>query len=106
MYARDDGSFSGEALVVYFKEDSVTLALNILDESELRLGDPKSVMHLQKADFKHKATTADGQEAEKPRRVVDKKKATRRIVKMQQYVAFSCRALTLIPSQEASRVER
>jgi HIV Tat-specific factor 1 len=28
MYAREDGSFSGEALVVFFKEDSVTLALN------------------------------------------------------------------------------
>ncbi|KAF8881545.1 hypothetical protein CPB85DRAFT_1378315 [Mucidula mucida] len=63
MYARDDGSFSGEALVVYFKEDSVILALNILDESELRLGDPNS---------------------SQPRKTVDKKKASRRIGKMQQ----------------------
>ncbi|KAF9024814.1 hypothetical protein BDZ89DRAFT_1040878 [Hymenopellis radicata] len=86
MYARDDGSFSGDALVVYFKEDSVILALNILDESELRLGDPNSVMHLAKADFSHKNTShSDGKSGEsQPRKTVDKKKASRRIGKMQQ----------------------
>ncbi|KIY64154.1 hypothetical protein CYLTODRAFT_381276 [Cylindrobasidium torrendii FP15055 ss-10] len=85
MYAKDDGTFSGEALVVYFKEDSVSLALNILDESELRLGDPKSVMHLARADFAHKHGGGGSAPANnQPRRVVDKKKATRRIVKMQK----------------------
>lgn len=88
MYARDDGSFSGEALVVYFKEDSVILALNILDESELRLGDPNSVMHLAKADFSHKNTDAKTGESQ-PRKTVDKKKASRRIGKMQQCVTCS-----------------
>lgn len=86
MYAKEDGTFSGEALVVYFKEDSVTLALNILDESELRLGDPKSIMHLARADFAHKHGGGGSAPASnQPRRVVDKKKATRRIVKMQKY---------------------
>ncbi|KAJ3570960.1 hypothetical protein NP233_g4065 [Leucocoprinus birnbaumii] len=83
MYARDDGTFSGEALVVYFKEDSVVLALNLLDEAELRLGDPSTVMRVVKADFTHKnhTSTAGG---DQPRRVVDKKKATKRIGKMQK----------------------
>jgi HIV Tat-specific factor 1 len=31
MYVREDGSFSGEALVVFFEEDSVTLAGDSMD---------------------------------------------------------------------------
>lgn len=84
MYARDDGTFSGEALVVYFKEDSVVLALNLLDDAELRLGDSGTVMRVQRAEFGHKNTGRDGDA--KPRKTVDKKRATRRIGKMQKYV--------------------
>lgn len=83
MYAKEDGSFIGEALVVYFKEDSVTLAISLLDEAELRLGDPSTVMHVSKADFAHKNSSI--REGGQPRRVVDKKKATKRIGKMQRY---------------------
>ncbi|KAI0066108.1 hypothetical protein BV25DRAFT_1797157 [Artomyces pyxidatus] len=87
MYARDDGSFSGEALVVYFKEDSVTLAMNILDEAELRLGDATSRMKVTRAEFGHKAQQtgeSTGGEGSKPRRTVDRKRATRRLGKMQK----------------------
>lgn len=85
MYAKDDGTFSGEALVVYFKEDSVTLALNLLDDAELRLGDSGSVMSVRRAEFGHKNTGGDAQgNNAQPRKTVDKKKATRRIGKMQQ----------------------
>ncbi|KAF9268866.1 hypothetical protein L218DRAFT_918028 [Marasmius fiardii PR-910] len=85
MYAHDDGSFSGEALVVYFKEDSVTLAVNLLDESEFRLGDPSSIMRVAKADFTHKAHSSTGEGGQsQTRKTVDKKKATKRIVKMQK----------------------
>ncbi|KAI0305691.1 splicing factor u2af-associated protein 2 [Multifurca ochricompacta] len=82
MYAREDGTFSGEALVVYFKEDSVSLAINILDDAELRLGDPLSRMSVQRAEFGPKNDDAGG--AEKPRRVVDRKKTTKRIGRMQK----------------------
>ncbi|KAK1232303.1 hypothetical protein PQX77_004554 [Marasmius sp. AFHP31] len=86
MYARDDGTFSGEALVVYFKEDSVTLAVALLDESELRLGDPSSIMKVAKADFSHKGQGGNGGEGGQgpPRKTVDKKKMTKRIGKMQR----------------------
>ncbi|PPQ67318.1 hypothetical protein CVT25_005902 [Psilocybe cyanescens] len=84
MYAREDGSFNGEALVVYFKEDSVALALTILEDAELRLGQPHTVMKVSKADFAHK-TPAAGQD-HKPRKTVDKKKITRRIGKMQKKI--------------------
>lgn len=81
MYARDDGSFSGEALVVYFVEDSVTLATNLLDEAELRLGDSSTIMSVRRADFTHKHVASGGGEH---RRTIDKKKASRRIGKMQK----------------------
>jgi len=88
MYAREDGTFSGEALVVYFKEDSVNLAINILDDAELRLGEPSSRMNVQRAEFGHKNDNAGGES--KPRKVVDRKKTTKRIGRMQKYVLFSC----------------
>ncbi|KAF8893367.1 hypothetical protein BD779DRAFT_1505804 [Infundibulicybe gibba] len=86
MYAKEDGTFSGEALVVYFKEDSVPLALNILDDAELRFGEASTVMRVAKADFAHKNSGGGGAEASgsKPRKTVDKKKASRRIGKMQK----------------------
>jgi len=87
MYAREDGTFSGEALVVYFKEDSVNLAINILDDAELRFGEPSTRMSVQRAEFGHKNDNAGGES--KPRKVVDRKKTTKRIGRMQKYVLFS-----------------
>ena len=93
MYAREDGSFSGEALVVYFKEDSVTLALTILEDAELRLGQPSTAMKISKADFAHKTHTSSTQDS-KPRKIMDKKKITKRIGKMQRYGPFvGCKCL-------------
>lgn len=88
LYAREDGTFSGDALVVYFKEESVDLAVSLLDDDELRIGEPSTRMHVQRAEFshKHEGEAKDG-EAAKPRKTMaDKKKATRRIGKMQKYV--------------------
>ena len=82
MYAREDGSFSGDALVVFFKEDSVTLAVNLMDEAELRLGDASTRMRVQRAEFGHKHHGMGEQGVE--RKVVSKKKATKRIGKMQR----------------------
>ncbi|KAF8629666.1 hypothetical protein AX17_005605 [Amanita inopinata Kibby_2008] len=81
MYAKEDGTFNGDALVVYFKEDSVILALSILDEAELRLGDPGTIMKVEKADFTHKSATAIEYEQQ---RTLNKKKATKRIGKMKK----------------------
>ena len=85
MYAREDGSFSGEALVVFFKEDSVVLAVNLMDEAELRLGDASTRMRVQKAEFGHKHQQGAGVQG-RERKVVDKKRATKRIGKMQRWV--------------------
>jgi HIV Tat-specific factor 1 len=85
MYAREDGTFSGVALIVYFKEDSVILAVNLLDEDELRRGDSSTRMSVAKADFAHKAKTGGhGEGTSQPRKTIDKKAATRRIGKMRK----------------------
>ncbi|BEJ14760.1 hypothetical protein CspHIS471_0405270 [Cutaneotrichosporon sp. HIS471] len=38
LYYDDDGKFKGDALIMYFKEGSVALAITLLDETELELG--------------------------------------------------------------------
>ncbi len=94
LYARDDGSSSGDALVVYFKEESVSLAITMLDDAELRVGEPGTRMSVRRAEFGHKheqgpAGAAGGGEARPRKTVHDKKRATRRIGKMQKCVVVS-----------------
>lgn len=48
LYYKPDGCQKGDALVVYLREESVTLALNILDESEIR---PGNKIRVQEASF-------------------------------------------------------
>ncbi|KAI7855659.1 hypothetical protein BDC45DRAFT_505574 [Circinella umbellata] len=59
IYQDKEGNPKGDALVTYFKEESVPLAINLLDESELRLGDPKTIIKVQKAEFKEKEPSED-----------------------------------------------
>lgn len=47
------GMRNGDGLVVFYKEESVDLAINLLDESPLRLGD-KENMKVAKAEWSHK----------------------------------------------------
>lgn len=84
LYADENEQFNGEALVVYFMDDSVDLAITMLDEAELRVGELGTMMRVKKAEFGHKG---NGMEVKQPsKRVVDKKKATARINKMKRYV--------------------
>ena len=80
IYVHED-SFSGEDLVVFFKEHSVTLAVNLTDEAELRLGDGSTKMRVQRAKFRLKQQQGPGGQGVGKRKVVDKKKATKRIGK-------------------------
>ena len=86
MYADEHGNFNGEALILYFMEDSVRLAGSILDDAEMHLGDQTTRMRVRQGEFGHKQGEGEGREVK--RRVLDKKKATRRIVKMKKYVAL------------------
>ena len=60
-YSDEHGIFKGEALIVYFMEDSVQLAESILDDAEMRLGDPTTRMCVRQ-----------GEGREVKRRVLDK----------------------------------
>ncbi|PWN46442.1 hypothetical protein IE81DRAFT_319346 [Ceraceosorus guamensis] len=53
LYTTDQGAQKGEALVSYFKAESVELAIRVLDESCLRAAQGKTspVMSVQKAEF-------------------------------------------------------
>ena len=56
MYEDDQGQFKGEALVVYFRPESVNLAIQLLDDTDFRLGTegPMGKMRVQAADFSYK----------------------------------------------------
>ena len=56
MYTDENGNFNGEALIVYFRPESVDLAIQCLDETDFRMGprDPNGPMRVQVADFSYK----------------------------------------------------
>ena len=51
MYYNEDGKFRGEALVMYFKEGSVSLAVTLLDDTELELGAGQGTMRVREAEY-------------------------------------------------------
>jgi HIV Tat-specific factor 1 len=98
MYTDEEsGLFRGDALVTYFREESVELAINVLDESALRAADGKAspIMHLTRAEFGAKTDQANGngkdQEQDKGAKQAkaamsdaDKKRLQRRFAKMNE----------------------
>ncbi|OJJ49729.1 hypothetical protein ASPZODRAFT_109406 [Penicilliopsis zonata CBS 506.65] len=85
MYMDDTGAFKGEALVVYFRPESVNLAVQMLDDSDFRLGvtGPLGPMRVQIADFSFKSQ----QEAPAKISMKDKKKIMRRTQKLNNKLA-------------------
>ena len=80
MYEDDNGKFKGDALVVYFRPESVNLAIQMLDDSDLRLGvkGPTGNMRVQAADFSYKSQ----QEAPEKKNKGDQKKIIKKTQKM------------------------
>jgi len=68
------GTRNGDGLVVFYKEESVQLAINLLDESPLRLGD-KENMRVAKAEWSHKKEDEEVAENGKGKQKVDPNKA-------------------------------
>lgn len=92
MYTDDDGKFKGELLVVYFRPESVNLAIQMLDDSDFRLGvaGPQGPMRVQAADFSFKSQ----QEAPTKTNMRDKKKIIKRTQKLNKYDPTSPANLT------------
>ena len=80
MYTDEKGEFKGEALIVYFRPESVNLAIQMLDDSDFRLGaaGPTGNMRVQAADFSYKSQ----QEAPAKTTNRDKKKIIRKTQKL------------------------
>ena len=83
MYENDKGEFKGDALVVYFRPESVNLAVQMLDDTDFRLGQdgPSGKMRVQAADFSYKSQ----QEAPVKTNKKDQKKIIKRTQKMMKY---------------------
>jgi HIV Tat-specific factor 1 len=54
LYRNEDGTLKGDALVIYFRPESVNLAINMLDDSPFRIG-TQGMIKVQAADFSYKA---------------------------------------------------
>ena len=85
MYEDDKGQFKGDALIVYFRPESVDLAIQMLDDTEFRLGSqgPNGNMRVQAADFSYKAQ----QEAPPKKNKRDQSKIIKKTQKMNNKLA-------------------
>ncbi|KAH8730978.1 hypothetical protein GQ44DRAFT_605258, partial [Phaeosphaeriaceae sp. PMI808] len=55
MYTDDEGKFNGEALIVFFKKDSIRLATQMLDDYYFRIEDrTNGTIRVKEADFSYK----------------------------------------------------
>jgi HIV Tat-specific factor 1 len=83
MYEDDKGQFKGDALVVYFRPESVNLAIQMLDDTDFRLGveGPMGKMRVQAADFSYKSQ----QEAPPKSSKKDLKKVIRKTQKLNRW---------------------
>lgn len=104
MYTDEEGGFKGEALVVYFRPESVNLAVQMLDDSNFRLGVPGPLgpMRVQPADFSFKSQ----QEAPTKATMRDRRKIIQRTQKLNKYVGLlkSLGKSLLIVDQQACRL--
>lgn len=80
LYTDEGGSFKGDALIVYFRAESVDLAIQMLDDTDFRLGRPAPTgkMKVTIADFSYK-TQKDAPVKSNPK---DKKKIIKKTQKL------------------------
>jgi HIV Tat-specific factor 1 len=96
LYTDEQGSFKGEALIVYFRAESVDLAVQMLDETDFRFGEagPSGKMKVQAADFSYKKQ--DQKEGGPPKSSLkDKKKIIKKTQKLNKY-ANMCQVTALV----------
>lgn len=85
MYEDDKGQFKGDALVVYFRPESVDLAVQMLDDTQFRPGSegPNGNMRVQAADFSYKSQQAAPEKKNKK----DQQKIIKKTQKMNNKLA-------------------
>ncbi len=104
LYEREDGAFKGEALVVYLREESATLAAQLLDESYFR---PTVLIRVEPARFEREAATEEAPPSSSPavpegaRRKVDKRTWKQHMQQMQRKLEWTAND-ALSPEEEAA----
>jgi len=80
LYTDEEGNFKGDALIVYFRAESVDLAIQMLDDTDFRLGQPGPAgkMRVAAADFSYKTQ----KEAPAKSNMKDKKKIMKKTQKL------------------------
>ncbi|KAI4287989.1 MAG: hypothetical protein L6R35_002755 [Caloplaca aegaea] len=83
LYTDDKGNFKGDALILYFRAESVDLAIQMLDDSDFRLGQAASggKMRVAAADFSYKTQ----KDAPAKSNNKDKKKIIKKTQKLNKY---------------------
>lgn len=81
LYTDDQGNFKGDALIVFFRAESVDLAVQLLDDTEFRLGQG-SKMRVAAADFSYKSQ----KDAPAKSNMKDKKKIMKKTQKLNKCV--------------------
>jgi HIV Tat-specific factor 1 len=90
LYTDEKGEFKGDALVVFFKAPSVSMAITLLDDTEFRLGARQGNMRVQAAESSYKKVQHnDGAEkTEKPKtNMKDKQKIIKKTQKLDARLA-------------------
>ena len=80
LYTDDEGNLKGDAFVMYFRPESVDLAIQLLDDTEFRLGQG-SRMHVTVASRDYKKQ----KDAPAKSNTKDKKKIIRKTQKLNEY---------------------
>ncbi|XP_044724753.1 RNA recognition motif domain-containing protein [Hirsutella rhossiliensis] len=86
LYKDEAGNFKGDALVVFFKPDSVRMAIMLLDETDFRFlssGKGEGKMRVQEADSSYKKQ----KEARRPRNDKDRQKVIKKTQKLDARLA-------------------
>lgn len=85
MYEDESGKFKGDALIVYFRPESVKLAIQMLDDSDFRLGEAvEGKMKVTEASYEYKKQ----QDAPMKKVKGDQKKIIKRTQKLNRYVVY------------------
>ncbi|KAL1406055.1 hypothetical protein Q8F55_007738 [Vanrija albida] len=93
LYYDDEGKFKGEALVMYFKEGSVDLAITLLDDTELELGAGYGNLRVRVAEYdksKSNESKQEGGAAPEKRKLTaeDKHRMSKRMRSLENKLAW------------------
>ncbi|KAF3000131.1 hypothetical protein E8E13_004790 [Curvularia kusanoi] len=87
MYKDEEGNFNGDCLIVYFKKDSVKMAINMMDDYYLRIEDQsQGTIRVKEADFSYKKHK-DGDEIASKMTRKDKKASERNRAELNRKLA-------------------